>query len=376
MPVRSGEMEIAMEQERKAWLVLADGSVLEGESFGAQGTSMGEIVFTTGMTGYQEVLTDPSYYGQIVTQTYPLIGNYGINLDDMESASSHVKGYIVREWCDQPSNFRVAMDIDQYLKKQKVIAISGIDTRRLTKKLREHGVMNGAITTEYDTIDREKLMEDIRSFAITEAVRSVSCRQMIQEKSEQGRYHVVLMDFGYKRNIVRSLCKRGCDVTIVPAWTTAQEILAMKPDGVMLSNGPGDPEENTAVIEQIKKLFDQNIPIFGICLGHQLTALANGAKTVKLKYGHRGANQPVRDLAHDRTCITSQNHGYAVQGDTLDPAVGRVSHVNANDGTTEGIRYIGKPCFTVQFHPEASAGPQDTSYLFDEFIAMMQKEAH
>ena len=225
MPVRSGEMEIAMEQERKAWLVLADGSVLEGESFGAQGTSMGEIVFTTGMTGYQEVLTDPSYYGQIVTQTYPLIGNYGINLDDMESASSHVKGYIVREWCDQPSNFRVAMDIDQYLKKQKVIAISGIDTRRLTKKLREHGVMNGAITTEYDTIDREKLMEDIRSFAITEAVRSVSCRQMIQEKSEQGRYHVVLMDFGYKRNIVRSLCKRGCDVTIVPAWTDRKSVV-------------------------------------------------------------------------------------------------------------------------------------------------------
>lgn len=363
-----------MEQEKKAWLVLADGSVLEGRSFGARGTSIGEIVFTTGMTGYQEVLTDPSYYGQIVTQTYPLIGNYGINLDDMESAASHVKGYIVREWCDQPSNFRVAMDIDQYLKKQKVIAISGIDTRRLTKKLREYGVMNGAVTTEYDQIDREKLMEEIRSFVIADAVRSVTCRQSTQKKSEQGRCQVVLMDFGYKRNIIRSLNKRGCDVTVVPSWTKAEEILAMKPDGIMLSNGPGDPQENTEVIGEIKKLFDESIPIFGICLGHQLTALANGAKTVKLKYGHRGANQPVRDLAHGRTYITSQNHGYAVQGDTLDPAVGQVSHVNANDGTVEGIRYKNKPCFTVQFHPEASAGPRDTAYLFDEFIAMMEKE--
>ena len=372
--MRSGGMEIEMEQGKKAWLVLADGSVWEGWSFGAQGTSIGEIVFTTGMTGYQEVLTDPSYYGQIVTQTYPLIGNYGINLEDMESAASHVKGYIVREWCEQPSNFRVAMDIDQYLKKQKIIAVSGIDTRQLTKKLREYGVMNGAVTTEYDHIDQKKLMEEIRSFVIADAVQSVTCRQITEQKCEQGRHRVILMDFGYKRNIVRSLHKRGCDVTVVPSWTKAEEILAMKPDGIMLSNGPGDPQENTAVIGEIKKLFDQTVPIFGICLGHQLTALANGARTVKLKYGHRGANQPVRDLAHDRTYITSQNHGYAVQGDTLDPAAGQVSHVNANDGTVEGIRYKNRPCFTVQFHPEASAGPRDTAYLFDEFIAMMEKE--
>ena len=238
MLARSGGMEIAMEQEKKAWLVLADGTVLEGTSFGAQGTAIGEIVFTTGMTGYQEVLTDPSYYGQIVTQTYPLIGNYGINLDDMESASSHVQGYIVREWCDQPSNFRVAMNIDEYLKQQNIVAISGIDTRHLTKKLREYGVMNGAVTTEYETIDREKLLEDIRSFVIVDAVKSVSCKTIREEKSEQGLYRVVLMDFGYKRNIVRSLKNRGCDVTIVPSDTPAEEILAMKPDGIMLSNGP------------------------------------------------------------------------------------------------------------------------------------------
>lgn len=375
MLARSGGMEIAMEQEKKAWLVLADGTVLEGASFGAQGTAIGEIVFTTGMTGYQEVLTDPSYYGQIVTQTYPLIGNYGINLDDMESASSHVQGYIVREWCDQPSNFRVAMNIDEYLKQQNIVAISGIDTRHLTKKLREYGVMNGAVTTEYETIDRGKLLEDIRSFVIVDAVKSVSCKTIREEKSEQGLYRVVLMDFGYKRNIVRSLKNRGCDVTIVPSDTPAEEILAMKPDGIMLSNGPGDPEENVEIIAQIKKLLDADVPMFGICLGHQLTALATGAKTVKLKYGHRGANQPVRDLAHDRTYITSQNHGYAVQGDTVDPAVGEISHINANDNTVEGVRYKEKACFTVQFHPEASAGPQDTSYLFDEFIAMMRKEA-
>lgn len=364
-----------MEQKRKAWLVLADGTVLEGESFGAQGTSIGEIVFTTGMTGYQEVLTDPSYYGQIVTQTYPLIGNYGINLDDMESSASHVRGYVVREWCDQPSNFRVAMDIDQFLKQQNVVAICGIDTRHLTKKIREYGVMNGAVTTEYDRLDQAKLQEQIRAFSITGAVQAVTCQSAREEKSEKGLYRVVLMDFGYKRNIVRSLNSRGCDVTIVPASTTAQEILSMHPDGVMLSNGPGDPEENVGPIGEIKKLFDHGVPMFGICLGHQLTALATGARTTKLKYGHRGANQPVRDLARDRTYITSQNHGYAVEGETVDPAIGQVSHVNANDNTVEGVRYLHKPCFTVQFHPEASAGPRDTSYLFDEFIAMMEKEA-
>ncbi|MDD2955156.1 MAG: carbamoyl phosphate synthase small subunit [Oscillospiraceae bacterium] len=363
---------------KKAWLVLADGQVLEGESFGACGTTIGEIVFNTGMTGYQEVLTDPSYYGQIVTQTYPLIGNYGINDDDMESAASHVKGYIVREWCDEPSNFRVAMNIDQYLKEQNVIAISGIDTRRLTKIIRESGVMNGAVTTEYDPAGKEKLLEKIRAFSVVEAVKAVTSEKPYRVEADKPIYEVVLMDFGYKCNIARSLTSRGCSVTVVPGETSAEEVLAMKPDGIMLTNGPGDPAENVGIIGEIAKLLHSGVPIFGICLGHQLTALAAGAKTEKLKYGHRGANQPVKDLKMGRTYITSQNHGYAVVGETVDTAVAQVSHINANDGTVEGIEYKNIPCFTVQFHPEASAGPKDTAYLFDRFIGMMaenRKEA-
>ncbi len=363
-----------MNEENRAWLVLNDGSVFEGESFGARGTSIGEVVFNTGMTGYQEVLTDPSYYGQIVAQTYPLIGNYGINYDDMESSHSHVRGYVVREWCRHPSNFRAAMTVDEFLKRQNVIAVSGIDTRRLTRKIRSTGVINGAVTTEYDKIDREKLMREINVYAVEGAVEAVSCKNAAEYKSENGLYRVVLMDFGYKRNIVRSLLRRGCDVTVVPANTSAGEILSFKPDGVMLSNGPGDPQENIAVIAEIKKLFDGEVPIFGICLGHQLAALAAGAETVKLKYGHRGANQPVLDIERERTYITSQNHGYAVKKESVDPKVGTVSHINANDGTVEGIRYNTGKCFTVQFHPEASAGPKDTAYLFDEFIAMMKRE--
>ena len=361
-----------MPSAKKAWIVLADGQVLEGEAFGACGTAVGEIVFNTGMTGYQEVLTDPSYYGQIVTQTYPLIGNYGINNDDMESAASHVRGYIVREWCDGPSNFRVAMDIDQYLKRQNVIGVSGIDTRRLTKVIRESGVMNGAVTTEYSPEGKEELLGQIRAFSVTGAVKAVTCREVSRVLSEHPVYEVVLMDFGYKRNISRSLTSRGCNVTVVPGDTSAEDILAMKPDGIMLSNGPGDPAENVEIIGEIKKLLVSGVPVFGICLGHQLTALAAGAKTAKLKYGHRGANQPVKDLRVNRTYITSQNHGYAVVAQTVDPSVAQVSHVNANDGTVEGIEYKGIPCFTVQFHPEASAGPKDTAYLFDRFIDMMK----
>ncbi|MCI5802184.1 MAG: carbamoyl phosphate synthase small subunit [Oscillospiraceae bacterium] len=360
-----------MSSAKKAWVVLADGQVLEGQSFGACGTSIGEIVFNTGMTGYQEVLTDPSYYGQIVTQTYPLIGNYGINNDDMESASCHVKGYIVREWCDEPSNFRVAMNIDQYLKKQNIIAVSGIDTRRLTKTLRENGVMNGAVTTEYSPEGKDALLQEIRTFAVRDAVKAVSCEKPFRAEAEHPSLEVVLMDFGHKRNITRSLVSRGCNVTVVPCDATAEEILAGRPDGVMLSNGPGDPAENVEIIAEIAKLLRSGVPVFGICLGHQLTALAAGGRTAKLKYGHRGANQPVKDLKLGRTYITSQNHGYAVVGESLDPAEAVISHVNANDGTVEGVEYLHIPCFTVQFHPEASAGPRDTSYLFDRFVDMM-----
>lgn len=358
----------------KAWLVLADGEVLEGRSFGADGTVIGEVVFTTGMTGYQEVLTDPSYYGQIVTQTYPLIGNYGINYDDMESDKSWVSGYIVREWCRTPSNFRSAKTVDTFLKEQNVIAIEGINTRKLTKKLREAGVMNGAITTEYSPENKEELLKKIRAFAVVDAVKAVSCTQNKVYAAEQEKYRVMLMDFGFKRNIVRSLVSRGCTVTVVPGYTSAEEIQAMQPDGIMLSNGPGDPAENTEIIANIGKLLQTGIPIFGICLGHQLTALATGANTIKLKYGHRGGNQPVRDVDSDRTYITSQNHGYAVDGDSFDTSLGHISHVNANDNTVEGIRYSKYNCFTVQFHPEASAGPKDTGILFDEFMDMMKSK--
>ena len=359
---------------KKAWLILANGDVLEGESFGAEGTSIGEVVFTTGMTGYQEILTDPSFYGQIVTQTYPLIGNYGINFDDMESPKSWVRGYVVREWCDTPSNFRSAKTIDTFLKEQNIIAICGINTRKLTKLLRESGVMAGAITTEYDESKKDELLEEIRAFSVVEAVKNVTVDQNYSYKAEDSKYHVVLMDFGYKRNIRGSLLQRGCDVTIVPGSTGAKEILALNPDGIMLSNGPGDPAENVEIIETIKELLESGVPIFGICLGHQLTALAAGASTMKLKYGHRGGNQPAKDVDKDRIFITSQNHGYAVDGSTLDPEVGYVSHININDNTVEGVRYTKWPCFTVQFHPEASAGPKDTSYLFDEFINLMKGE--
>ena len=321
----------------KAYLLLANGMVFEGRAFGAAGTSVGEVVFNTGMVGYEETLTDPSYYGQIITQTYPLVGNYGVNGEDAESARIWAFGYIVRELCGTPSNFRCQKTLDEFLKEQGIIGIAGVDTRRLTRIIRE------SVTT--------KCMETF---------------------NENGKYHVALFDFGYKRNILRNLVKRGCKVTLVPGRTTAAELAALEVDGVMLSNGPGDPAENVKIIENLKEIAALGRPVFGICLGHQLMALATGAKTEKLKYGHRGVNQPVTDFAKDRTFITSQNHGYAVVAGTVDPAVAEVSHVNANDGTTEGIRYKNIPCFTVQFHPEACGGPRDTEYLFDDFVAMMK----
>ena len=361
------------EQSEKAYLMLADGQVFEGRSFGAKGTVIGEVVFTTGLTGYQETLTDPSYYGQIVVQTFPLIGNYGVNNSDNESAKSYVSGYIVREWCGAPSNFRCEGNINDFLAEHNIIGICNIDTRHLTRTIRETGVMNGIITTEDVTANKEELLEKIRAFSVRNAVKSVTDTQQHTYQPENKKYRVVLFDFGYKRNIRQELVARGCEVIVVPADTTAETVRELAPDGIMFSNGPGDPAENVEIIANIREIQQLGIPIFGICLGHQLMALANGGMTEKLKYGHRGANQPVIDLESGLTYVTSQNHGYAVIGDSIDPAVGHVSHVNANDKTCEGIRYTAVNARTVQFHPEAHGGPLDTAYLFDEFVETMER---
>ncbi len=397
----------------KACLVLANGLVFEGRSFGAEGTVIGETVFTTGMNGYLETLTDPSYYGQIVTQTFPLIGNYGDIKQDYESSKCNLKGYIVREWCEEPSNFRCNGDIDSYLKSQKIIGLYDIDTRQLTKILREVGVMNGMIISgnskeaieAFAALKDEKkksaLLEKIKSYKIEKAVESVTGSATGVEEpadvvfTESAKYRfvpvtadgtkindekeamkagkgkkVVLWDFGAKANIRRELLKRGLDVVTVPCSYTAEQIMALNPDGVMLSNGPGDPAENVTIIEEIKKLTKTGVPIFGICLGHQLLALANGAKTMKLKYGHRGANQPVKYTKTGRVYITSQNHGYAVKNDVL-PEGTIESFVNTNDGTCEGLTYTKIPAFSVQFHPEACSGPLDANFLFDEFVKLI-----
>lgn len=359
---------------KKAYLLLANGVMLEGKSMGYEGTTIGEIVFTTGMTSYQETLTDPSYYGQIVTQTFPLIGNYGTNSEDYESDKTYLNGYIVREHCTLPSNFRCEKDLNSFLKEHKIVGICDIDTRHLTRIIRESGVMNGMITTE-GIKDKEETLKRINEFTIKDAVKTVSCKENKYFKATtEHKYDIVLFDYGYKHNIMRELCKRGCNVTVVPYDTTAEQVKALNPDGIMLSNGPGDPAENVKVIDNLKDILALNIPLFGICLGHQLLALANGANTKKLKYGHRGANQPVIDYALDRTFITSQNHGYAVMSETIDESVGKVSHVNANDKSCEGIAYKNSKASTVQFHPEAKGGPQDTSYLFDRFLSMIDKE--
>lgn len=364
-----------MSSVEKAYLLLEDGTVFEGKPIGQKGTTIGETVFNTSMTGYEEILTDASYYGQIVTQTYPLVGNYGVNKVDTESRKSWVKGYIVREECAFPSNFRCEGNLDDFLKKQNIIGICGIDTRRLTRIIREHGVMNGAITDEAGLKNKDGLIKEIKAYTIKDAIKTVTIGEKITEKAKNGKFNVALLDYGYKINILRSLVSRGCNVTVYPGLTNPEEIIKSAPDGIMLSNGPGDPAESVEAIDNLKVLSKTDIPIFGICLGHQLLALANGAKTVKLKYGHRGANHPVKDLAHDRTYITSQNHGYAVLADTLDEKVGTVSHINLNDGTVEGVRYKNGHMFTVQFHPEASPGPKDSGYLFDEFIDMMKERS-
>lgn len=358
-------------RDKRAWLVLSDGSVFEGYNFGCEGTTIGEIVFTTGMTGYQEVLTDPSYYGQIVMQTYPLIGNYGINTDDMESERSWVNGYITKEWCEEPSNFRHSKNINEFMIEQDKIGIWDVDTRAITRIIREHGTMNGAITTEGVT---DELFEKIRAFKVEQPVQKVTRQNMGWFYSRENRAnHVALIDYGYKHNIRRMLLNLGCNVTIMPANTTIEEIKNLNPDGIMLSNGPGDPAENVGIIENLKDFIAYGKPIFGICLGHQLMALAMGGKTMKLKYGHRGMNQPVKDLNKDRVYITSQNHGYAVVPESIPEAVGVMTHINLNDQTCEGFEYKNCHAFTVQFHPEASAGPNDTGYLFEKFTDLMER---
>lgn len=349
---------------KTGYLVLQDGQVFQGWRFGADRDTVGELVFTTGMCGYIETLTDPSYAGQIVLQTYPLMGNYGIIREDFEG-NCCVKGYVVREWCGAPSNFRCDCDLDTYLKEQGVPGLWGVDTRELTRIIREHGVMNATICDEIPAD-----LTVVKTYAVTGVVESVTCAAAsVQPAEGEEKFRVSLIDYGAKRNIIRELQKRGCTVTVMPATASAEEILAAKPDGVMLSNGPGDPAENVYQIEQIKKLLGK-VPLFGICLGHQLTALAVGGSTYKLKYGHRGVNQPVRDLAGKRTYITSQNHGYAVDSDSV--KVGKIRFANANDGTCEGIDYPDLKAFTVQFHPEACTGPKDTGFLFDRFVEMMK----
>ena len=355
-----------MKKREKAYLVLSDGTVYEGWRFGAMGNRIGELVFTTGMVGYTETLSDPSYGGQIVMQTFPLIGNYGINEEDLEGKPA-LFAYAVREYSEHPSNFRCQKTLDEFLKEKNIPGIYGIDTRALTSLIREHGVINAGI---FDAVPQS--LDEIISYRVSgNIVPLLSTEHIFTEKAEDEKYHVVLMDFGAKKNIARELSKRGCTVTTVPSDTTAETILAMNPDGIMLSNGPGDPADNVNVIAEIRKLLGVK-PVFGICLGHQMAALAAGAETFKMRYGHRGANQPVKDLVTGRTYITTQNHGYAVDPDSL-PACACKRLINANDGTLEGIDYPDLKCFTVQFHPEACAGPKDTEFLFERFMKMMEE---
>lgn len=351
----------------KAFLILEDGTVFTGTSIGSTKDVISEIVFNTSMTGYLEVLTDPSYAGQAVVMTYPLIGNYGIT-PDMESKKAWPDGYIVRELSRIPSNFRSEGTIQDFLKEQDIPGIAGIDTRALTKILREKGTMNGMITTN-ENYNMDEIIPKLKEYKVGDVVTVTTCSE--KEVLSGDGPKVALMDFGAKNNIARSLNNRGCEVTIYPAHTSAEEIIESQPDGIMLSNGPGDPETNVSIIKEIKKLSETDIPIFAICLGHQLMALAHGAKTYKLKYGHRGGNHPVKDLSNNRVYISSQNHGYAVDASTVDANVAKEAFVNVNDGTNEGLAYIGKNIFTVQFHPEACPGPQDSGYLFDRFIDMM-----
>jgi carbamoyl-phosphate synthase small subunit len=367
----------------KAALALADGRVFYGQAFGATGEISGEVVFNTSMSGYQEILTDPSYRGEIVTMTYPLIGNCGINREDVESSRPHLAGFIVKEACDIPSNWRSEMSLDAYLKKNNIIGLAGIDTRALVRHIRDKGAQTGVLST-VDT-DADSLVAKAKaapSIVGQDLVQQVTCEKSYdweegtwslengyEHAQDPARFKVVAYDFGIKRNILRNLVNKGCAVTVVPATASAEEVLAMQPDGVFLSNGPGDPEPISYAQENIRKLLGK-VPIFGICLGHQLLAIALGGKTYKLKFGHRGGNQPVRRGDGHNVEITSQNHGFAVDASSLqDDAI--VTHINLNDNTVEGLHHKILPAFSVQYHPEASPGPHDANYLFGEFITLM-----
>jgi carbamoyl-phosphate synthase small subunit len=351
-----------------AKLILENGTVFEGKAFGYMKETIGEVVFNTSMTGYQEVLTDPSYYGQIVTMTYPLIGNYGINIDDLESDSVKVKGFIVREKCDMPNNWRCEFELENYLKENKVMGLEGIDTRALTKMIRNQGTMKGIITVR--DLTPSQIETKFNAFHNTQAVETVTTKEVVEYKGDGP--HLAIMDFGIKNDIVKAFRDKGCKLTVLPASTKAEDVLKYNPDGVFLSNGPGDPKDLDAVREEIKKLFGVK-PVIGICLGHQLLALALDGDTEKLKFGHRGGNHPVKDLKNNHIMITSQNHGYVVKGDTLPEDV-EVTHINLNDGSVEGLKHKSLPIYSVQFHPEAGPGPTDTAPIFDEFLEVIQQE--
>ncbi len=363
-------MELAArgKQPRRARLVLENGLTFAGWAFGADGETVGEVVFNTGMTGYQEVLTDPSYYGQIVTMTYPLIGNYGVNVDDVESRRPYVKGFVVREWSQAPSHFQSIGSVDRYLADHGIIGISGVDTRRLTKAIRSQGTMKAVLTTRDTPAD--ELVARLQEPLATDGIDRVTTPVVYRCPGEGRR--IVAIDFGMKAGIVRSLLARRCDVIVVPARTSAAEILQWQPDGVMLSNGPGNPLHAPYAVETVRQLIGR-VPIFGVCLGHQLIALASGAGTTKMRFGHRGLNHPVQDLRTGRITITSQNHGYMVDPDTLPGTDLVLTHINRNDGTVEGLAHRKHPVFCVQYHPEARPGPDDSDYLFDEFMDMIDQ---
>lgn len=353
----------------KKKLILASGEVFHGTGFGAIADTEGEVVFNTGMTGYQELISDPSYCGQIVCMTYPLIGNYGINRDDYESMEPAIKGLIVKEICDVPSNFRSQLTLEEFFKKKNLSGISGIDTRKLTRIIRNHGVVKGKIADE--NADEQEIINYLNKMEFP--TDQVACVSTKTSYAAPGRgFKVVLVDFGSKHGIIRELSQRHCDITVVSQDTTAEEILLIDPDGVMLSNGPGDPQDVKGATEMINGLLGK-VPIFGICLGHQLIGLACGAKTFKLKFGHRGGNHPVLDLEKNKVAITAQNHGYAVDQESLRDTELVETHIALNDRTNEGFRHKKYPCFSVQYHPEASPGPEDANYLFDEFIELMKE---
>lgn len=355
-----------------ARLVLEDGTVFVGKAFGATGEQHGEVVFNTSMTGYQEILTDASYCGEIVVMTYPLIGNYGINLEDFEREHSFVRGFVVKENCEHPSNWRARVTIEKFLQEQGIVGISGIDTRALTRRLRSSGTLRGIITTSEEP--NEVLVakaQQAPTLSGEQVVPAVTTKEVYQVPGPGPK--VVVMDFGAKHNIVRCLSALGCDLTVVPATATAEEILALNPEGIMLSNGPGDPKNVPYAIATVRELIGKK-PIFGICLGHQILGLAFGGETYKLKFGHRGANHPVKDLLTNRVHITSQNHGYAIDEKSLQGLGLRVSHRNLNDETVEGIIHESLPVFSVQYHPEASPGPNDSRYLFDKFLDLINQE--